>query len=211
MSSRDNPQISQRKRPQQARSAALVGAILEAAAQVLRDEGATRFTTARVAERAGVSIGSLYQFFPNKASLLFRLQAEEWRETAALLSGLLGDAAKPPGERLRNAALAFVRTEFDEAQLREALGDAAPLYRHAPEAERARASAGHAVRNFMEEALPEASAATRAETAALFETTLSAVGKRISQTCRSADAAEAQARALADMLCVYLADLLRRT
>ncbi len=53
--------ISKRKQPRQARSSDLVAAILEAATQVLAEVGAERFTTARVAERAGVSIGSLYQ------------------------------------------------------------------------------------------------------------------------------------------------------
>jgi hypothetical protein len=60
----DHPstRISSRKRPKQARSNELVdAAILQAAVQVLAEEGAQRFTTARVAERAGVSIGSLYQ------------------------------------------------------------------------------------------------------------------------------------------------------
>jgi AcrR family transcriptional regulator len=64
-----------------------VADILQAAAQVLADEGAQRFTTARVAEKAGVSVGSLYQYFPNKASILFRLQTEEWRSTTALSGG----------------------------------------------------------------------------------------------------------------------------
>jgi DNA-binding transcriptional regulator YbjK len=61
MTHRQNAQISSRKLPKQARSTGLVAAILEAAAQVLAKEGAPRFTTARVAERAGVSVGSIYQ------------------------------------------------------------------------------------------------------------------------------------------------------
>ena len=73
MTDRGQARISSRKRPKQARSTELVAAILEAAAQVLAKEGAPRFTTARVAERAGVSVGSLYQYFPNKAAILFRL------------------------------------------------------------------------------------------------------------------------------------------
>lgn len=77
MSDKRNPRISSRKQPQQARSSELVASILEAAVQVLASEGAQRFTTARVAERAGVSIGSLYQYFPNKAAILFRLQSDE--------------------------------------------------------------------------------------------------------------------------------------
>ena len=61
MAEHRNPRISSRKQPKQARSADLVAAILQAAAQVLAKEGAHHFTTARVAEKAGVSVGSLYQ------------------------------------------------------------------------------------------------------------------------------------------------------
>ena len=85
--------ISKRKQPRQARSSDLVAAVLEAATQVLGEVGAERFTTARVAERAGVSIGSLYQYFPNKAAILFQLQSDEWRDTTALLAGILGAIA----------------------------------------------------------------------------------------------------------------------
>ena len=60
-----------RKDAETSRSQHLVAAILEAALQVLEKEGAQRFTTTRVAERAGVSVGSVYQYFPNKASILF--------------------------------------------------------------------------------------------------------------------------------------------
>ena len=91
MTDRQNAQISSRKRPKQARSTDLVAAILEAAAQVLAKEGAPRFTTARVAERAGVSVGSIYQYFPNKAAILFRLQSDEWRQTSDLLRVILED------------------------------------------------------------------------------------------------------------------------
>ena len=90
-----------------ARSADLVAAILEAATQVLAEEGAPRFTCARVAEKAGVSIGSLYQYFPNKAAILFRLQSDEWRQTTELRRVILEDvekaaagAAAHPGPRL---------------------------------------------------------------------------------------------------------------
>lgn len=76
MADRSSPRISSRKQPKQARSTELVATILEAAVQVLEKEGARRFTTARVAEKAGVSVGSLYQYFPNKASILFRLQSD---------------------------------------------------------------------------------------------------------------------------------------
>ena len=64
----------QRKAPKQARSTQLVADILEAANRVLEREGAARFTTIRVAETAGVSVGSLYQYFPNKLAILLTLQ-----------------------------------------------------------------------------------------------------------------------------------------
>jgi AcrR family transcriptional regulator len=57
----------------QARSAFTVEAIFEATIQVLLEIGPDRLTTTRVAERAGVSVGTLYQYFPNKDSLLFRV------------------------------------------------------------------------------------------------------------------------------------------
>lgn len=56
--------------PIQVRSAFTVEAIFDACIQVLLDGGIERLTTTRVAERAGVSIGSLYQYFPNKQSLM---------------------------------------------------------------------------------------------------------------------------------------------
>jgi AcrR family transcriptional regulator len=68
-----HPQVSlePRKTPVQARSTATVEAIFEATIQVLLEVGADLLTTTRVAERAGVSVGTLYQYFPNKDSLLF--------------------------------------------------------------------------------------------------------------------------------------------
>jgi AcrR family transcriptional regulator len=61
--------VTPRKSPRQARAKATVDAIVEATTQVLLADGYDRFTTARAAERAGVSVGSLYQYFPNKAAL----------------------------------------------------------------------------------------------------------------------------------------------
>ena len=62
--------LQPRKSPVQARSTASVNAILEATIQVLLDVGKEQLTTTRVAHRAGVSVGTLYQYFPNKSALL---------------------------------------------------------------------------------------------------------------------------------------------
>jgi AcrR family transcriptional regulator len=126
---RRRPEISSRKQPKQTRSTDLVAAVLEAAVEVLAKEGAQRFTTARVAEQAGVSVGSLYQYFPNKAAILFRLQSDEWRQTTELLRGILEDVQRGPLERLRILVHAFICSECKEAAVRVALDDAAPAMR----------------------------------------------------------------------------------
>jgi len=210
MTDRREARISSRKRPKQARSTELVSAILEAAAQVLATEGAPRFTTARVAEKAGVSVGSLYQYFPNKAAILFRLQSDEWRRTSDLLRVTLEDAERPPLERMRAVVHAFIRSECEEAAMRVALNDAAPLYRDAPEARDARASGDRAMQLFMREALPKASEADRTLTASLITMTLSQAGKHFSESPRTRAEIETYADAMADMFCAYLTRLANR-
>lgn len=81
-----------RKLPVQSRSRETVGAILEAAARILAEEGAAGFNTNRVARKAGVSVGSLYQYFPNKQALLRsllgqRVQSAEARRPPELREG----------------------------------------------------------------------------------------------------------------------------
>ncbi len=63
--------LQPRKTPQQSRSVATVEAIFDATIQVLLRDGADSLTTVHVARRAGVSVGTLYQYFPNKQALLF--------------------------------------------------------------------------------------------------------------------------------------------
>ena len=209
MADRPTSRISSRKAPKQARSTELVSAILEAAVQVLAQEGAQRFTTARVAEKAGVSVGSLYQYFPNKAAILFRLQSDEWRQTHAMLTGILGNASKPPLTRLRALVHAFIRSECDEAPVRVALNDAAPLYRDTPEAREARSAGASLFRRFMAEALPAASAGERMLAGNLITATMSAVGKEFSETARTDAEIQTYADGLADMFCAYLHHLER--
>nr|WP_298726443.1 TetR family transcriptional regulator [uncultured Steroidobacter sp.] len=211
MATRRKTALSSRKQPQQARSSQLVAAILQAAVQVLEKEGAARFTTARVAERAGVSVGSVYQYFPNKAAILFRLQSDEWRQNAELLQSILLDTRMPPLERLRTLVHVFIRSECDEAKVRIALNDAAPLYRDAPEAREARASAERALAAFMREVLPKAPAAKRELTSDLLVATLSRVGKSFSESARTPAEIKAYSAAMADMFCAYLKQLAKVT
>jgi len=204
MTTRTGPRISTRKQPKQARSTELVAAILQAAEQVLAEEGATRFTTARVAEKAGVSIGSLYQYFPNKAAILFRLQSDEWRQTQDMLRNILEDVRHPPLTRLRNLVHAFLKSECDEAAMRTALNDAAPLYRDAPETREVKANGQRTIQAFIDEALPHASASQRTLAGDVINATLGAVGKQYSERPRKAAEITTYANAIADMLCAYI-------
>ena len=204
MTSRQTPRISTRKHPQQARSTELVAAILQAAIQVLAKEGATRFTTARVAEMAGVSVGSVYQYFPNKAAILFRLQSDEWQQTTQMLRGILENHDETPLERLRSVVHAFIQSECEEAQMRGALNDAAPIYRDAPEALEVRAAGRQAFKGFMLELLPEVSVDTRTLASDLILTTLSSVGKEFSNSPRTAEEIAVYAEGMAEMFRAYV-------
>jgi hypothetical protein len=121
-----------------------------------------------------------------------------------LLRSIFEGIRIPPLERLRTLVHAFIRSECDEAAVRVALNDAAPLYRDAPEAQEARASGGRTLQRFIEEALPTASNASRAVVGDLITTTLSEVGRRFSEIPRTSSQIEAYADALADMFCAYL-------
>jgi AcrR family transcriptional regulator len=184
-----------------------VAEILAGAGRVLARDGARRFTAARVAEEAGVSVGSLYQYFPNKEAILFRLQADEWKETGGLLAGILADASVPPLDRLRTAVREFVRSECEEAEMRVALGDAEPLYRDAPEARRLRLDVTRTARAFMREALPHVPEPKRLVAADVIMMSMAAVGKQVSEAGHAPVAIDARARALGDMFCAYLESL----
>ena len=84
--------VSPRKRPSQARSWDTVEAILEAAAQVFTAQGYEKTTTNRIAERAGVCIGSLYEYFPNKDSILHWLVEMHVEEEFLKFSEIIANA-----------------------------------------------------------------------------------------------------------------------
>jgi AcrR family transcriptional regulator len=80
-----------RKKPRQARAHATVNAILTATTQVLDREGLDAATTTRVAEVAGVSIGTLYQYFSHRDAILEALQDREFEHALSLMQGVLSD------------------------------------------------------------------------------------------------------------------------
>lgn len=99
-------QLQARKQPSQARSLATVETILEAAARVLAKQSLAGFNTNRVAEVAGVSVGSLYQYFPNKEALVAALIEREQQRLALAVEATVQGCA---GKSLRDGLLALAR------------------------------------------------------------------------------------------------------
>ena len=113
-----------RKRPAQQRSRETVRVILEAAARIFEERGIAAATTDAIAERAGVSIGSLYQYFPNKEAVLAELARRLEHRTRAQLLDILDASSGVPlattAARVVDAlldgigGLAFRRTLLEE-------------------------------------------------------------------------------------------------
>jgi len=196
-----------RKLPSQARSRQLVADLIQAAIRVLERDGAGAFTTIRVAEVAGVSVGSLYQYFPNKEAILYRLQVEEWARTTAMLERILGDRRRSPALRLRDTTRAFFQSECDEVGLRQALDAAAPAHHDAPESRAHRERARRLVASFLAELAPRTSRARRARAADLLAMTLGSLGKEVSERRPSARECRRWADDVSDMLLLWIARL----
>lgn len=116
MPQRSQAVLEPRKSPVQARSAASVDAILQATIQVLLHVGKERLTTTKVALRAGVSVGTLYQYFPNKSALLkaaLKRHMDEITEAIELV------CHQQKGHSLEQMATALMTT-FLEAKMRDA-------------------------------------------------------------------------------------------
>lgn len=103
-------QLRPRKAPMQGRSQATVQTILEAAARVLSRQSLPGFNTNRVAEVAGVSIGTLYQYFPNKEALISALIE---REQAALADAVQQAVHDRAGQSLQASIAALVRVAIE--------------------------------------------------------------------------------------------------
>jgi AcrR family transcriptional regulator len=116
-----------RKQPAQARAKATVRAILDATAQVLVEIGCDRATTNIIARRAGVSVGSLYQYFPNKEALVTALSERHMAEIATMLVGEVAALrGRPLPAAIRSLIEALLRAHAVEPELHRVLIEQVP-------------------------------------------------------------------------------------
>jgi AcrR family transcriptional regulator len=121
--------LTPRKHPRQQRSRETVGVILEAAAQLFNRHGYRETTTNKIAERAGVSIGSLYQYFPNKDALLVALAEHYLTEAGRQVAAVFARAAEHrPGlyELLTELVRCVADLHTDRPDLHRLLFDHSP-------------------------------------------------------------------------------------
>lgn len=114
--------LDRRKKPQQARSTVTVDAILEATIQVLLTDGPARLNTTRVALRAGVSVGTLYQYFPNKQALLFAVLERHLLMIVDAIETACRDHSGTPAEMMVVAAVsAYLQAKRRQCEVSRAL------------------------------------------------------------------------------------------
>jgi AcrR family transcriptional regulator len=116
-----------RRQPKQRRARQTVEAILDAVVRILKREGAEAVTTNRVAEVAGVSIGSVYQYFPDKGAIFAALHRRHVEEIDRLIEGRLVEYASSPLDELIQAVVAgMIEAHTSDPKLYEVLGTQVP-------------------------------------------------------------------------------------
>ncbi len=177
-----------RKSPKQERSRATYEALVEAAAQVFIRDGYGEATTEAVAERAGVSIGSLYQYFPNKEALLVTLAGRHIDEGNERLAALLiGAVDRPLRDLLTEFVDALIALHHDRPALHRIVFDEAPF----PPDLRDRMDANRAVFLGGVEALlavhPEAAPPSRTRAFLVMSTVEAVVHESVHRPCTGLD------------------------
>ncbi|QDG78804.1 TetR/AcrR family transcriptional regulator [Labrenzia sp. PHM005] len=116
-----------RRRPKQQRSRQMVGFILEAATQVFDQNGYEASTTNLIAERAGISIGSLYQYFPNKAALILELKIAHRAQILHAVEGAMASSEHLPlPDAIRRIVDANFQVHLDAPRLNAAFEEVLP-------------------------------------------------------------------------------------
>lgn len=178
--------------------------ILEAGIRVLAEEGADSFTTIRVAERAGVSVGSLYQYFPSKQSILLALHAVDVENGWKRVANVLDEPHMSEREKVGAIARWFFSKEAEEVvqtghhfgELENMLSDDAETF--VPE------NLTSTIAAFILQGTTQSLTESRAhELAQLFHVTIISVGKNVARMKLSPE----NVRTLADDVATMLSNL----
>lgn len=114
--------LNPRKRPRQARAAVTLDAIFEATVQLLVADGLRHLTTTRVAKRAGVSVGTMYQYFPHKQALIYALSKRYLEALASKIETVCRDQRGAPLDEMVEALIdTYWRAKTERADLTRAL------------------------------------------------------------------------------------------
>ncbi|MFB9241878.1 TetR/AcrR family transcriptional regulator [Massilia antarctica] len=123
------PLPTPRKAPRQARSQHMVEQILQATARILEERGYAGMNTNAVAARAGVSVGSVYQYFPNKDSLITALHERHGAQMYAAIDAILdGEAPRTLREHLAAMVHAWLVAHQVEPELHKVLEKEFPFF-----------------------------------------------------------------------------------
>lgn len=121
------PLTNPRKRASQARSRATVDALIEATARILVRESFEGLSTNRIAEEAGVSIGSLYQYFPSKEALVAGVIDRHHEELMAVARGTLAQVVAMPMEQaVRKLVTVAIEAHRVDPRLHRVLAEQIP-------------------------------------------------------------------------------------
>jgi AcrR family transcriptional regulator len=114
--------LDRRKSPRQARSLATIEALHLATIQVLERDGLGRCTTTRIAERAGVSVGSIYQYYPNRDALLAAVLEQHLNGVAtAVATACREQRSKPLRQMVSGLVSAFLAAKLRDPRQSKAL------------------------------------------------------------------------------------------
>jgi len=121
------PLTKRRKEASQERSRATVDALIDATARILVKEGFDKASTNRIAEVAGVSVGSLYQYFPGKEALVAAVIERHQQEIMQLVRGELAEVASQPIKQgVRTLVAAAIKSHRLDPKLHQVLAEQIP-------------------------------------------------------------------------------------
>lgn len=199
---RKKTSLSPRKTPVQARSRQMREDILTASVRVLSRHGFARFTTPRVAAAAGISVGSLYQYFPNKLAILHALHRRTVDDSWIEVQAILDDPEASVRVKLRLVARHFFHAEAaDVAQMGHAALDIDSFFSRSAEARALGLEVLGRFERLLRDALPPRTPRARVGFyAKLVVTVFESVGKSVATMGLSPSEIDEFAAASADMV-----------